>query len=132
MLNKIVLQGRLTRDPELRRTNSGKAVTSFSIACEQDYKSSDGNRATDFFDCVAWEGRADFIFDHFHKGDMIILSGRLTNRDWTDKDGNKRRVAEIIVDGSYFGGSKKGDSGEPKAPQSTFQNVEAADVDLPF
>ena len=131
MLNKLQIQGRLTADPELRRTQSGKAVTTFSVACEQDYKGQDGTKKTDFFSCAAWGHTGEFIADYFHKGDMIILSGRLTNRDWTDKDGNKRRTAEIVVEGSYFGGSKKTAQNAEFAP-GEFANLLDADSDIPF
>ena len=112
MLNKIILMGRLTRDPELRRTQSGTAVTSFSLAVERDYKSQSGEKETDFIDIVAWRNTADFVSKYFTKGRMAIVKGRLQIRDWTDKDGGKRRSAEVIADNVYFGDSKRdGDSG---------------------
>ena len=111
MLNKIFIMGRLTRDPELRHTQSGTAVASFSLAVDRDFKEQDGSRATDFIDCVAWRSSAEFVDKYFSKGRMAVVEGRLQIRDWTDKDGNKRRSAEVIVNSIYFGDSKKdGDS----------------------
>lgn len=119
MLNKIILMGRLTRDPELRRTQSGTAVTSFSIACDRDFKSPSGEKETDFIDVVAWRNTAEFVSKYFAKGRMAVVEGRLQLRDWTDKEGNKRRSAEVLVSSVYFGDSKPkdGDSagGKPKA-----------------
>lgn len=114
MLNHIIIMGRLTRDPELRRTGSGIAVASFSVAVERDYPSKDtGEREVDFIDCVAWRQTGEFVSRYFTKGSMIVVSGRLQIRNWIDKDGNKRRTAEIVADDIYFGESKKsnGDSG---------------------
>ena len=107
MLNRIVLMGRLTRDPELRRTQSGTAVTSFSIACDRDFKSQGGEKETDFIDIVAWRGTAEFVSKYFTKGRMAIVEGRLQIRDWTDNNGSKRRSAEVIADNIYFGDSKR-------------------------
>ena len=111
MLNKIVIMGRLTRDPELRRTQSGTAVTSFSIACDRDFKSQSGEKETDFIDVVAWRGTAEFVSKYFSKGRMAVVEGRLQLRDWKDKEGNKRRSAEILVSSVYFGDSKPKDDG---------------------
>ena len=113
MLNHIVIMGRLTRDPELRRTGSGIAVASFRVAVDRDYAPKDGGeRKTDFIDCVAWRQTGEFISKYFTKGRMIVVEGRLEMRDWTDKDGNKRTSAEINVDNAYFGDSKRdGDNG---------------------
>ena len=108
MLNNVIIMGRLTRDPELRRTGSGLAVTSFSVAVERDIPSKDtGEREVDFIDCVAWRQTGEFISKWFTKGQMIVVSGRLQIRNWTDKDGNKRKAAEIVVADVYFGESKK-------------------------
>lgn len=107
MLNRITVMGRLTKDPELRYTRGETPVASFSVACERDFKDADGNRATDFIDCVAWRGTAEFVHKYFYKGDMIAVSGRLQLRDWTDDKGVKRRNAEIVVDGAYFAGVKR-------------------------
>ena len=112
MLNKIIIMGRLTRDPELRRTQSGTAVTSFSLAVDRDFKSQSGEKETDFIDIVAWRVTAEFVSKYFTKGRMAIVEGRLQIRDWTDKDGGKRRSAEVVADNVYFGDSKRdGDSG---------------------
>ena len=110
MLNHITIMGRLTRDPELRRTGSGVAVASFTVAVDRDYKSEGQDKETDFIDCVAWRGTGEFVSKYFHKGSMIVVDGRLQIRQWTDKDGNKRRTAEILADNIYFGDSKKSDS----------------------
>ena len=111
MLNKIILMGRLTRDPELRRTQSGTAVASFTLAVDMDYKSQDGERETDFIDIVAWRGTGEFVSKYFTKGRMAVVEGRLQVRDWKDKDGNKRRSTEVIADNVYFGDSKRSESG---------------------
>ena len=111
MLNKIFIMGRLTRDPELRRTQSGTAVTSFSLAVDRDYKSQSGEKETDFIDVVAWRSTAEFVSKYFTKGRMAVVSGRLQIRNWTDKEGNKRRSAEVVADNVYFGESKRGNEG---------------------
>ena len=113
MLNHIVLMGRLTRDPELRRTGSGIAVASFSLAVDRDFGSRDGGeKETDFIDIVAWRSTAEFVSKYFTKGRMAVVSGRLQIRNWTDKEGNKRRSAEVVADNVYFGDSKRdGESG---------------------
>lgn len=108
MLNHIVIMGRLTRDPELRRTGTGIAVTSFTVAVDRDFAPKDGGeRETDFIDCVAWRSTGEFVSKYFTKGSMAVVSGRLQIRSWTDKDGNKRRSAEIVADNVYFGESKR-------------------------
>jgi len=112
MLNKIVIMGRLTRDPELRRTQSGTAVTSFSIACDRDFKSQSGEKETDFIDVVAWRNTAEFVSKYFAKGRMAVVEGRLQIRDWTDREGGKRRSAEVVADNVYFGDSKRDSGGE--------------------
>ena len=112
MLNHIVIMGRLTRDPELRRTGSGIAVASFSVAVDRDFGSRDGGeKETDFIDCVAWRQTGEFVSKYFTKGRMIVVSGRLQIRSWTDKDGNKRRTAEVVADNCYFGDSKRDSEG---------------------
>ena len=113
MLNHIVIMGRLTRDPELRRTGSGIAVASFTVAVDRDFGGRDGGeKETDFIDCVAWRHTGEFVSKYFTKGSMIVVSGRLQIRGWTDKDGNKRRTAEVVADNCYFGESKRsGDQG---------------------
>ena len=108
MLNHITIMGRLVRDPELRRTGSGVAVASFCVAVDRDFAPKDGGeRKADFIDCVAWRQTGEFISKYFTKGRMIVVDGRLEMRDWTDKDGNKRTSAEVVVDNAYFGDSKR-------------------------
>ena len=113
MLNHITIMGRLVRAPELRRTGSGVAVASFTVAVDRDFGGRDGGeKETDFIDCVAWRQTGEFVSKYFTKGRMIVVSGRLQIRSWTDKDGNKRRTAEVVADNCYFGDSKRdGDSG---------------------
>lgn len=135
MLNHITIMGRLTRDPELRRTGSGVAVTSFTVAVDRDIPNKDtGTRDTDFIDCVAWRGSAEFVEKNFHKGSMAVVAGRLQIRDWTDKDGNKRRSAEVIVDNVYFGEAKKSSeqTGVRVQPEQDFAMIEDDDAQLPF
>ena len=111
MLNHIVLMGRLTRDPELRYTQSQLSVTSFRIAVDRDYGRTGEERQTDFIDIVAWRQTAEFVNKYFHKGSMIVVSGRLQMRDWQDKDGNRRTSAEVVADNVYFGESARRDTG---------------------
>lgn len=140
MLNKVFIMGRLTRDPELRRTNSGTAVTSFTLAVDRDFKNADGTKETDFIDCVAWRSTAEFAAKYFTKGRMAVVEGKLQIRDWTDKDGNKRRNAEVIADNLYFGDSRSDNASgchqAAKAPVNVdaedFDEVEDDDSDLPF
>lgn len=124
MLNEIILMGRLTRDPELRRTGTGTAVTSFSLAVDRDYKDQNGEKETDFIDVVAWRGTAEFVSKYFAKGRMTVVEGRLQVRDWTDKDGAKRRSYEVVAENVYFGDSKKTDP----APDWTQGNEEAGEL----
>ena len=112
MLNKIVVMGRLTRDPELRRTQSGLSVTSFSVACDRDFKSQSGEKETDFIDIVAWRTTAEFVCKYFAKGRMAVVEGRLQIRDWQDNNGNKRRSAEVVADNVYFGDSTRDAAGD--------------------
>ena len=112
MLNKIIIMGRLTRDPELRRTGSGTAVTSFSLACDRDFKSQSGDKETDFIEVVAWKNTAEFVSKYFSKGRMAVVEGRLQIRDWTDKGGNKRTTAEVVADNVYFADSKRSESND--------------------
>lgn len=151
MLNHIVLMGRLTRDPELRHTGTGTAVASFALAVDRDFKSQNGETSVDFIDVVAWRNTAEFVSKYFTKGRMAVVSGRLQIRNWTDKEGNKRRSAEVVADNVYFGDSKRdGASGgsfaeygsysapaegsftAPAAPTSDFSMLETNDSDLPF
>ena len=126
MLNHITLMGRLTRDPELRRTQSGTAVTSFTLAVDRDFKSQFGEKETDFIDIVVWRSTAEFVSKYFTKGRMAVVEGRIQIRDWTDKDGGKRRSAEVIANNVYFGDSKKDDQGS--RPVSHGVDVSASDV----
>ena len=155
MLNHIVIMGRLTRDPELRRTGSGIAVASFSVAVDRDFGGRDGGeRETDFIDCVAWRSTGEFVSKYFTKGSMIVVSGRLQIRSWTDKEGNKRRSAEVVADNIYFGESKRSSEGSAysgstysapaapaygggysapaSAPASDFAMLDDDDAQLPF
>ena len=158
MLNHITIMGRLTRDPELRRTGSGVAVASFTVAVDRDFGGRDGGeRETDFIDCVAWRQTGEFVSKYFTKGSMIVVSGRLQIRGWTDKDGNKRRTAEVVADNVYFGESKRNSEGDnayggntyggnsynapapsyggysaPAAPASDFAMLDDDDAQLPF
>lgn len=147
MLNSISIMGRLSSDPQLRRTASGKAVASFSIACERDFKNQQtGEKEVDFIECVAWGGTAEMVEKYFHKGQMAVATGRLQLRDWTDKNGQKRRTAEILVNSIYFCGSKESgtqaiygaDNGystpayQTPAPAANFVELEDDDAQLPF
>ena len=163
MLNHITIMGRLVRDPELRRTGSGIAVASFTVAVDRDFGGRDGGeKETDFIDCVAWRQTGEFVSKYFTKGRMIVVSGRLQIRSWNDKDGNKRRTAEVVADNCYFGDSKRdgesmgsfggntfggntyggnaygapapsyGGYSAPAAPASDFAMLEDDDAQLPF
>lgn len=139
MLNHIVTMGRIVRDPELRHTQSGVAVTSFTIACDRDYKSKDGQeKETDFIDCVAWRNTAEFVTKYMTKGRMAVVDGRLQLRDWTDRDGNKRRSAEIVANSVHFGDSKPQQDRTSYAPAGAYRGGghSAEDLgmgsDLPF
>ncbi len=160
MLNHITIMGRLTRDPELRRTGTGIAVASFSVAVDRDFSGRDGGeKETDFIDCVAWRQTGEFVSKYFTKGSMIVVSGRLQIRSWTDKDGNKRRTAEVVADNVYFGESRRSNEGNssyggnayggnsyaapaapaygggysaPAAPASDFAMLSDDDAQLPF
>ena len=153
MLNHIVLMGRLTRDPELRRTGSGIAVASFTLAVDRDYAAQGAEKETDFVDIVAWRNTAEFVSRYFSKGRMAVVTGRLQIRNWTDKDGNKRRSAEVVADNVYFGDSKRDGASAsagfdqtpsyaapqpyqqsaPQAPAASgFSMLEDDDSELPF
>lgn len=130
MLNKVVMMGRLTKNPELRRTGSGVAVTSFTIAVDRDFaEKQSGQKETDFIDCVAWRQTGEFVDKYFSKGKMAVVVGRLQFRSWNDKDGNKRKSAEVIVDNIYFGDSKTESNNEPA---SEFTILSGEDNELPF
>lgn len=137
MLNHVVLQGRLTRDPELRQTASGTDVASFTLAVDRDFTNSQSQqRDTDFIDIVAWKNTAIFVHRYFAKGQLAIVSGRLQIREWTDNNDNKRRFAEVVADHVYFGERKQSDSREPdNAPPiapADLTEVEDDDGELPF
>ena len=142
MLNKIIIMGCLTHDPELRRTQGGTAVTSFSIACDRDFKSQSGERETDFIDVVAWRSTAEFVSKYFAKGRMAVVAGRLQIRDWTDREGSKRRSAEIVADNVYFGDSRPREDQASSVPSNgngnmlegfdPFAEVGEEDGELPF
>ena len=143
MLNHITVMGRLTRDPELRRTGSGVAVASFTIACDRDFcDKQSGEKETDFLDCVAWRQTGEFVSKYFSKGRMAVVSGRLQIRTWKDKDGNKRRTAEIVADNVYFGDSKENDNcgqnngytgfAQPTNAPGSFAPIVDEDAQLPF
>ena len=144
MLNKIIIMGRLTRDPELRHTQSGVSVASFTLAVDRDMKNKEtGEKATDFIDCTAWRATADFVSKYFTKGRMAVVEGRLQIRDWTDKEGGKRRTAEVVADNVYFGDSKKDgsaapysatapDYGMPSPADNQFSDLADDNGELPF
>lgn len=139
MLNQIVIMGRLTRDPEMRRTGSGVAVTSFTIACDRDFKGNNGEKETDFIDITAWRNTAEFVSKYFTKGRMAVVSGRLQIRSWTDKDGNKRKSAEVVADNVYFADKKEDGAGHnvlnyspTSEPLQDYAVVDGDDDSLPF
>ena len=154
MLNHIVIMGRLTRDPEVRYTQSQLPVVSFTVAVDRDYSGRDGGeRQTDFIDCVAWRQTAEFVNKYFKKGSTAVVSGRLQIRDWTDREGGKRRSTEIVVDNIYFGESKRDSSNsgsynansygsqptysndsasKDSAPTGGFAELDDGDGELPF
>ena len=143
MLNHITIMGRMVRDPEMRRTASGIACVSFTLAVDRDFKGQGSEKETDFIDCTAWRNTAEFVEKYFSKGRMAIVSGRLQMRKWTDKEGNKRTSAEIVADNVYFGDSKNGNTGSTvdnsvnnfgnsPAPASDFAMLDDDDSALPF
>lgn len=130
MLNHIVIMGRLGKDPELRRTQSGVAVATFNVAVDRDFKDkATGQRATDWITCVAWRSTAEFVEKYFSKGSQVLVAGRLQMRDWTDKDGNKRISAEVQAENVYFAGAKT-EGGQREMPE--FEVMDDDDTDLPF
>lgn len=133
MLNNVVIMGRLTRDPELRRTLSGTSVASFTLAVDRDYKPDGGKPECDFIDCIAWRGTGEFVSKYFAKGNKAIVAGRLQVRSWTDKDGGKRKSTEVVADNVYFCESKRDNSGGYPSPSPDgFAPVEEDDPDLPY
>ena len=137
-LNRIVIMGRMVKDPELRRTGAGVAVASFTLAVERDFKGQNGEKETDFIDVVVWRQTAEFVSKYFSKGRVAVVEGRLQLRDWQDKDGNKRRNAEIIADNVYFGDSKSDGASQAQNREDLvrrmngFAQIEETDGDLPF
>ena len=145
MLNRVDIMGRLTRDPELRHTGSGTAVASFTLAVDRDFGGQDGQKETDFIECVAWRNTAEFVSKYFSKGRMAVVSGRLQVRKWTDKDGKNRYSTEVVAENVYFGDSKRdgesnGGASQPfggytapaaHAPQQ-FNVIDEDDSQLPF
>ena len=119
MLNQGVFMGRLTRDPELRQTGSGVDVANWTLAVDRDYKNGD-EKVCDFIDCVAWRNTAQFVSKYFTKGSMAVVAGRLQIRDWTDRDGNKRRTAEVVAENVYFGESKRREDGAAPARRESY------------
>lgn len=134
MLNHINLMGRICNDIDLRRTGSGVAVTSFTIAVDRDFKNNGGEKETDFFDIVCWKNTAEFVSKFFGKGRMAVVSGRLQGRSWTDKDGNKRKAVEVVADNVYFGDSKKEEPAfsRPTSTAENFAALDFGDEQLPF
>lgn len=143
MLNKIIVMGRCSADPELRMTPSGVPVATVTLAVDRDFKDKSGNKETDWIDVVAWRETGKFLADYFSKGRMAVVSGRLQIRSWTDKDGNKRRNAEVVADNVYFGDSKNSNSNgsdnytgfvpnSVAAPAQNFALLDDEDANLPF
>ena len=133
MLSKVIIMGRLTRDPELRRTQSGTAVTSFTLAVDRDFKSQSGEKETDFIDVVAWRNTGEFAAKYLSKGRMVAVEGRIQVRDWQDKDGNRRKSVEVVADNVYFGDSKRDSKPQESrtVDEPEFDEIED-DGDLPF
>lgn len=131
MLNNVIIMGRLTRDPELRRTQSGTAVTSFTLAVDRDFKSQSGEKETDFVDVVAWRNTGEFAAKYLAKGRMAAVEGRIQVRDWQDKDGNRRKAVEVVADNVYFADSKRDSKPQETPATSEFDEIED-DGDLPF
>jgi single-strand DNA-binding protein len=130
-LNKVILMGRLTADPELRKTKQGTSVAAFTLAVDRSYSKQGEQAQTDFFDCVAWTGTAEFVSRYFAKGQRMAISGRLQTRNWEDNDGKKRKATEVVVEEAHFADSKKG-NGEEKEYRDLSDDFSLADDDLPF
>lgn len=130
MLNEIILQGRLTRDPEMKATASGIKAAVFTLACERDYKPLGGERETDFFDVIAWRGTADFVQTYFRKGRMVVVKGRLQNRQWTVEDGSKRKATQIVADSVYFSDSVKESGNTSQAAEQPTAKGDADDSEF--
>lgn len=133
MLNEWVGMGRLTRSPELKNTQSGVSMASFTIACDRDFKNKSDERETDFIDVVAWRAKADFVSKYFHKGQLVVVKGRWQMNDYTDKDGNKRRSWSVVAEDVYFADSKRtGDAAPEPAPGEFADITDQDDGELPF
>ena len=133
MLNHITIMGRICNDIELRRTGSGTAVASFTLAVDRDFKNGNGEKETDFIECVAWKNTAEFVSKYFGKGKMAVVSGKLQIRSWTDKEGNKRKTAEVIADNVYFADSKNtSNTNDFNSNANDFNVLEGEDSGLPF
>ena len=132
MLNKGILMGRLTRDPELRHTQSGTAVCSFTLAIDRDRKDVNGEKQTDFIDCVAWNKQAEFVAQWFSKGMMAIVVGRIQSRKWQDQNGNNRTAIEINCEDVSFGETKKNRDSNSGRQNSDFADMPEEDSDVPF
>lgn len=132
MLNHITIMGRITKEIELRRTNDGTPVASFTLAVDRDFKGNNGEKETDFIDCVAWRQTGEFVEKYFSKGRMAVVSGRLQIRTWKDKDGNNRRTAEVVANNVYFGDSKRESDTPADAPKMNFETLTYEDGGLPF
>ncbi len=130
MLNVITISGRLTDQPDLRRTGNGTAVASFTLACERDFKNSSGQRETDFIPVVAWRQTGEFVANHFGKGQQAMVTGRLQVRKWQDKDGNNRYATEVVAEHVYFCGGKDGKPAS--APSEDYALLDDPDEDMPF
>lgn len=131
MLNKVIIMGRLTRDPELRRTQGGTAVTSFTMAVDRGFKSQSGEKETDFIDVVAWRNTGEFAAKYLAKGRMAAVEGRIQVRDWQDKDGNRRKSVEVVADNVYFADSKRDSKPQESRDDQEFDEIED-DGDFPF
>lgn len=131
MLNNVVIMGRLTRDPELRRTQGGTAVTSFTMAVDRGFKSQSGEKETDFIDVVAWRNTGEFAAKYLAKGRMAAVEGRIQVRDWQDKDGNRRKSVEVVADNVYFADSKRDSKPQESRDDQEFDEIED-DGDFPF
>ena len=135
MLNNITIQGRLTRDPEMKATASGVSCATFALACEQDYKNPNGERDTDFFDVVAWRNTADFVQRYFRKGQMVVVRGRLQTQQWTAQDGSKRKTVQIVAENVYFCGKENGNTSQAEEQPAAVEEQPPIPVEieeLPF
>ena len=128
--NGVHIMGRITRDLELRHTQSGTAVCQFCVAVTRSFKDANGEYQSDFIDCVAWRNSAEFITKYFSKGALIALDGELQTRNYTDKDGNKRKATELLVSSAAFTGEKRAAAAKPPPMEDDYSSI--SDDDLPF